>query len=274
MLLPGDYVRIKKPGINEGRMGLCIGFDNILDEYKIQVLFTEKEIYCEKSEVQKITEKQFNELIPKLQLDGCDYFLFDYDLKSTSEVLRNNVYLKGLYALGYYFPTNRYPEKNKEDPFSQTIIKFKNHQYSALSTGEKLAADIFTFFLNSKTLKSIISDVEYCFLMPTTKNKNHVSYWTRPLINKLRLKDISDYVYIVKKLDYYKYKKAYERKRMVKDAILFKPPSNERIQLQGKKALIFDDICTTGNQINELTNTLNKHGINEVYAFVLGKSKK
>ena len=40
-----------------------------------------------------------------------------------------------------------------------------------------------------------------------------------------------------------------------------------------KNVIIFDDICTTGNQINAITNLLAEKGVKKVYAFVIGRTK-
>ena len=60
---------------------------------------------------------------------------------------------------------------------------------------------------------------------------------------------------------------------VIEGAFEIKNAQNNLPSLNGKTCLILDDICTTGNHINEFTNTIAKERVKEVHAFVIGKTK-
>ena len=154
------------------------------------------------------------------------------------------------------------------------IINIKNGNRSAAED----IAKIFLYFIEkSIKLKEIVSKIDYIVMMPTTRDSNHVKLWGEIICKKLKKEDISDFVQISPEkrepLRYYKKKHAKKRTMIIKNAFKLFRTEEDFPSLKKKKCLILDDICTTGNQINELSNTLADEGVNEVYAFVIGKTK-
>lgn len=196
------------------------------------------------------------------------------DLKPRVEVLKDNYRFKGLFALGRYYPADRYPSLHNQDYFTNKILELKkdNHQVASEITS------IFLHFIkNFEKLQVILNQINYIVMMPTTRAINHLKQWGESLINKLHKQDITDLVYIIDErkhyFDTYKFKSPWDRKSTVNGAFKLKASKKEKIKLKGKACLILDDVCTTGTQINELTNTLVAEGAKEVYGLVIAKTK-
>ena len=60
-----------------------------------------------------------------------------------------------------------------------------------------------------------------------------------------------------------------ERKENIKDAFLV----NNKEEVKNKKVIIFDDIFTTGETVNEASKVLKQSGAKEVFVFVIAKNK-
>ena len=63
-----------------------------------------------------------------------------------------------------------------------------------------------------------------------------------------------------------------ERKRNVRDAYMIKNFEKNWFELQNKNILIFDDICTTGNTINECTRVLKELEPKSIGVFTIFKN--
>ena len=268
----GNYVRIKDREPYNSQIGKIKAFDG--NFFTIELKNIKKTIYCMESQIEKIP-KEFikkNTIFYKIS-DENRIELKDQDLKLTCNCLSSNRYLRGLYALGKYYPKGMYEEEFESDYLTRHIIGIKNQNRNS---AEEISRIYLYFIKKSKILTRIISIVDYIVFMPNVNFLNHVKYWGDILVKNLKKTDLSNYVYLApeKKEDikYYKYKKAWERAKIINGAFNIKK-SYDVSKLKGKKCLILDDICTTGYQINELTNTLANKGIKEVYAFVIGKTK-
>ena len=71
-------------------------------------------------------------------------------------------------------------------------------------------------------------------------------------------------------MEYYKSGYGWKRSKIISGAFQIE---DKNLNLKDKSCLIFDDICTTGLQINELSFTLARAGVKEIYAFVIGRTK-
>ena len=269
MILSGDYVRILK-GYYKGEIGIVKSFDGFA--YRIKLLKKSLEVKIPESELKIITKEELEEDLIKIRFDdGTQINLKDTDLQYTCNCLKSNFYFKGLFALGKYYSKEEYPDKYNKDYFTQQILRIKNFDKNAVED----IAKIYIYFINcSKILKDIVDKVDFVCLMPNINYKNHVEQWGRILCEKFDIPDISYNIYIkedkIDELRYYKYKKARERYKIINGAFQIK---KDNLNLEEKICLILDDICTTGLQINELTDTLVEVGTKETYAFVIGRTK-
>lgn len=269
MILPGAYVRILK-GFYKGETGIIKSFDGF--RFKIQLLKKDLEIKVEENGFKIISENELEEHLIKISIDdGTQIILKDTDLRYNCNYLKSNFYFKGLFALGKYYSKEEYPDKYNDDYLTQQILRIKNFNKNAIED----IAKIYIYFINhSKILTDIIDKVDCICFMPNINYKNHVEQWGRILCEKLDIPDISNNIYIKEdkkdELRYYKYKKARERYKSINGAFQIK---NNSLNLEKKTCLILDDVCTTGLQINELTDTLVEVGIKEIYAFVIGRTK-
>lgn len=272
MFFLGNYVRIRNKERYNNQIGKIKGFDG--NFYTIELKNIKKTIYCMENEIEKISVEDIekNKIFLKLS-EEYRFELKDQDLKLTCNCLSSNRYLRGLYALGKYYPRGMYEEKFENDYFTRHIISIKNqNRHSA----EEISRIYLYFIEKSKILTRIVNIVDFIVFMPNVNFLNHVKYWGDILVKNLQKTDLSNYVYIspekIEDIKYYKYKKAWQREKVINGAFNIKK-SFDATKLKGKNCLILDDICTTGYQINELTNTLADKGIKEVYAFVIGKTK-
>ena len=116
--------------------------------------------------------------------------------------------------------------------------------------------------------------IDFIVMMPSANYKNHVKLWAEYLCKKLNKRNLSEFIFLNKNklrlLKNYKYKKQWQRSKIIEDAFIV---YSNFPKVEGKKCLILDDICTTGNQINALTNLLVNEGVSEVYALVIGRTK-
>lgn len=273
MILAGDYVRILN-GFYRGENGIVINFDGY--RYKIKLLKKELEVKIERKDLEKISKNQIEEKIIKIRFDdGSEEILKDQDLRYTCDCLKYNRCFKGLYALGKYYSKEQYPKKHKKDYFTQQILKIKNFYRTQAQEAAQEIAKIYIFLIDqSELLKNIIKNINYICFMPNINYKNHVEQWGSILCDNLSIQDISHIIkipaYKEEGLRDYKYKVARERQKIISGAFLIR---ENTINLKEKNCLILDDICTTGLQINELSSTLSKAGVKEVYAFVIGRTK-
>lgn len=269
MILPGDYVKVLN-GYYKGEIGIIKGFDGF--SFKINLLKRALEIKLDDKEFEILDDKEIEEKeIKIISNDGTELLLKDIDLRYTSNSLRNNGYIKGLYSLGKYYAKNEYPEKHYNDYFTREILKLKNFNRKAAEN----IANIFSKFINeSEVLEEIAELIEYICFIPTIHYRNHVEQWGAILCENLGVQDISHIIEIPfhkrKLLKNYKFQYARGRYNIINGAFQIK--ENE-INLKNKCCLILDDVCTTGLQINELTTTLVSEGVREVYAFVIGRAK-
>ena len=269
MLLSGDHVRILE-GFYKGEIGIVKSFDGFM--YVIKLLKKALEVKIEEVELERVSKESIEkEKINIFFDDGTEITLKDMDLRYTSHCLKGNMNFKGLFALGKYYSKEEYPDKYNDDYFTQQILRIKNFDENAIED----IAKFYIYYINhSKILKDIVDKVDYICFMPNINYKNHVEQWGRILCEKLDIPDISYNIYIKEdkkdKLRYYKYKKARERYKIINGAFQIK---NNSLNLEEKTCLILDDICTTGLQINELTDTLVEVGTKEIYAFVIGRTK-
>ena len=273
MLIVGDYVRIKNREEYNGQIGKLKGYTGLV--YKIELKTVKKIIYCEESEIEKISEDDIEEeKIFYNFSDGDKLELRDQDLRTTCDCLTSNRYFRGLYTLGKYYPKWSYEEEFRQDYFSQQIMRIKSRN----SDSAKEISKIYLYFIEkSEILRKIVEKVKYIVPMPNINYPNHVKYWGDILIKKLQKIDLSDYFYVSpekkKDLSYYKSKQAWQREKIINGAYNINKAKGNFPSLHNESCLILDDICTTGNQINELTNTLVKENIKETFAFVIGRTK-
>ena len=271
MFFQGDHIKIKNKDHYEGKFGKIVGYDGV-KYYTIELSSIKKKILCLEDQIEKISEDIIKKKEKKITLyNGTTLNIKDQDLRLTCDCLKSNKYFKGLYALGKYYSSEYYPEKHGTDFFTQEILKIKNFdKYAA-----KNISDIILFYINkSDILKKIINMIDFIVMMPSAKYKNHVELWAENLCKKLNKRNLSEFIFLNKNklrlLKYYKYKKQWERSKIMEDAFII---YSNFPKVEGKKCLILDDICTTGNQINALTNLLVNEGVLEVYALVIGRTK-
>ena len=273
MILVGDYIRILD-GFYRGQNGIVISFDGY--RYKIKLLKKELEVKIKIKDLEKISKNQIEEKKIKIHFDdGTEEILKDQDLRYTCDCLKYNMCFKGLYALGKYYSKEQYPKKHKSDYFTQQILKLKNFDKTQAQEAAQEIAKIYIYLINqSELLKIIIKNINYICFMPNINYKNHVKQWGSILCESLSIQDISDIieipVYKEKGLRNYKYKFFGERQKIISGAFIVK---ENDFNFKEKTCLVLDDICTTGLQINELSSTLSKAGVTEVYAFVIGRTK-
>ncbi len=268
MILVGDYVRILR-GNYKGEIGIVKGF--VSSRYKIKLLNKSLEVRIPEHELEKIPEEKIKESIIKIRTSyGTEEILKDKDLRYKCECLTNNRF-RGLYALGKYYPKKVYPEKHNRDYFTQQILKIKNFN---INSAQEIAKIYASFINQSKLLKGIINKIKYICFMPNINYKNHVGLWGNLLSESFGIQEISDIIKIPANkeegLKYYKYKSFGERQKIISGAFIIR---ENNLNLKGKNYLILDDICTTGLQINELSSTLFEAGVEEVFAFVIGRTK-
>lgn len=272
MLIQGDYVKIKNKKDYTGKIGIIKGYDGYM-YYEIRLLDIKMTISCLEDQIEKIREEDIkNRYIRYKFKNNNEIELKDQDLRITCNCLSLNAFFKGLFALGRYYSDKNYPDEFKNDYFTQKIINIKNHNRNAA----KDIAEILLFFIKkSEILTNIVKKIDIIVMMPSTNYINHVKQWGDIICVDLNKRDLSEFIYISPEkeddLRYYKYKKAWQRSKIIEGAFKIKDP--HKSSFKGKSCLILDDICTTGNQINELTNTLAEVSVKEVYAFVIGKTK-
>ncbi len=268
MILVGDYVRILRGNYKE-EIGIVKGF--VSSRYKIKLLNKSLEVRIPEHELEKISKEKIKESIIKIRFDdGTEEILKDKDLHYKCKCLNNNRF-RGLYALGKYYPKKVYPEKHNRDYFTQQILKIKNFNKNSAQE----IAHIYASFINqSELLKDIINKIKYICFMPSINYRNHVGLWGSYLCESFGIQEISDIITIPpdkeEDLKYYKYKSFQERQKIISGAYII---HENNINFKEKNCLILDDICTTGLQINELSFILSKAGIEEIYAFVIGRTK-
>ncbi len=269
MILAGDYVRILI-GSYEGELGEVKSFNGI--KYIIKLLKKEIEVKLSEDEFKLIPKEEIEEKAIKVSCsDGSEKIIKDKDLRYGCNCLKNNRSFKGLYALGKYYAKNEYPDEYYSDYFTQQILKIKNFNRSAAQDISKIYK---AFIKKSIKIKEIVASVDYICFMPSINNRNHIEQWGREICEFLSIQDISYIIRIPRnkkgKMKYYKLKLASERFKIINGAFQIKP---NKLNLNGKVCLILDDVCTTGLQINELTNTLVNEGAKEIYALVIGRAK-
>jgi len=271
--IQGHRVKINKQGY-KGEIGKIVGYDGF-KYYEIELLKIKKTIKCLEDEIERASQNDIKKHEISLQIDdNLSLKLKDQNLKPLIECLDRNPNFEGLYSLGKYYSLHNYPDIHKSDFLSQKIIQLKSLNEEAA----KKITEIFLKFINSSSvLNSIIDKIDYGIMMPTTKNVNHVSLWGKNIFNKLNIKDLTELVYIkpekAKYFSNYAYKNPHDRELTAKEAFMLNKSSPNFPELNNKKCLILDDVCTTGNQINGLTNLLVSEGVKEVYAFVIGRTK-
>jgi len=269
MILPGDHIRILE-GLYEGEIGIIKSFDGL--RFRIKLSKKELEIKVEENGFEVLTENEIEGEIIKIGFDdGTEMNLKDSDLRFTSNSLKRNIYVKGLYALGKYYSKEEYPSEFYSDYFTQQILKIKDFNRNS---AEEIAKIYLNFINQSKILQEIVKKIDYICFMPNLNHKNHVEQWGSVLCEKLGILDISYIIRIQKQkrnvLRNYKFKYSSDRYRSINGAFQI---INNKLNLKNKICLILDDVCTTGWQINEITNTLAMAGVKEIYAFVIGRAK-
>ena len=269
MVLPRDYVRILK-GFYKGEVGRVKGFDGF--RFVIKLNNKALEVKIPENEFEKISEEQLKKSLIKINFrDNTVGILEDKDFRYTSDYLKTNMHFKGLFALGKYYSKKNFPNEHNSDYLSQQILGIKNFRASA---AQEVAIIYKRFIKESEILQKVVSKIDHICFMPNVNYKNHVKQWGNLLCDYLSIQDIS---YIIKIPDqkkvglrYYKYKPTWERQKIINGVFFI---NENRLNLKNNTCLILDDICTTGLQINELTNALVKTGVKEVYAFVIGRTK-
>lgn len=271
-LIVGDYVKIKNNKFHAGEIGKLEGYDGFM-YYKVKLLKTDQIVECALDEIEKIDDLEETESsFYFFQInEEVDLKLKNRNLKYKCEVLESNPFLHGLYALGKYYSYSNFPELHEKSYLSQLIIKLKNFD-------EKSAKEVFKIFIyymdHFSDLKNLIDSVHYTIMMPTLNPYNHVAVWGSWLTEHLHKQDISKFIQINPNrrddLQYYKKKNPYTRSKIMDNAFLFQ---GDNKLLQEKNVLILDDICTTGNQINAMTNLLAENGVKKVIALVIGRTK-
>ena len=274
VLLQGELVKIKKQSVFNGEIGKIVGYDGF-KYYEIALKSIKKCIKCLKSEIEEVSVADIknNEIYIKIG-DNKSLKVKVQDLKPSIESFEGNHHIKSLYALGKYYSLKRDYNMHKNDYLSQKIIQLKSFNKEA---AEKIA-EIFLIFINkAEKLRSIINKTDYIVMMPTTKETNHVSLWGEKICGVLNIHNITKYVYInpekVKYFKSYVSKSPSARHFTTTGAFMFDKSSPDFPSLKNRICLILDDVCTTGNQINELSNLLAGEGVTEVYCLVIGKTK-
>ena len=282
-LSEGDHVKIKKE-INE--FGKVIRYYPSYEIYSVKLLNRNITMNCRLEELEKIIlrnkyiekptilEKQLDKKMVESDLKLIGKF-FNQNLKKSFNYLKDNESLRAIHALGYYYPKWRYPENYESDFYTKQVIKLKRDSIPSMEKediGRKIAIIFLNFINESEILRSVINKIDYIFMVPTQNYFNHVKYWGDILCDRLNEIDLSETLSLQKNIKYYKRSSGEERKKKVRGAFKLDTSHNSFRSLRNRNCLLLDDICTTGNQINEITNLLSKYGTNEVYAFVIGKT--
>ena len=269
MVLSRDFVRILK-GLYKGEVGRVKGFDGF--RFVIKLKNKALEVKIPENELEKISKEQVKKSLIKIIFrDNTVRVLEDKDFRYTSDPLKNNTHFKGLFALGKYYSKSKFPNEHNDDYLSQQILGIKNFRASAAL---EIARIYKCFIKASEILQKIVSKIDHICFMPNIHYNNHVKQWGKILCDSLSIQDISDLVKIPnhKKdgLRNYKYKPPWARQKIVNGAFFI---NENNFNLKDTRCLILDDICTTGLQINELTNALVGAGVKGVYSFVIGRTK-
>lgn len=269
MVISRDFVRILK-GLYKGEVGRVKGFDGF--RFVIKLKNKALEVKIPENELEKISKEQVKKSQIKIIFrDNTVGILEDKDFRYISDSLKTNMHFKGLFALGKYYSKKKFPNEHNSDYLSQQILGIKNFRAPA---AQEIAIIYKRFILESEILQKVVSKIDHICFMPNINYNNHVKQWGNILCECLSIQDIS---YIIKIPDhkkdglrYYKYKSPWSRQKIISGAFFI---SENSLNLKDTTCLILDDICTTGLQINELTNTLVRTGVKEVYAFVIGRTK-
>ena len=250
-------------------------FEKIISNYKKQYGEENVHVGVLKSENKIINEKKRkNDRFIFKTNDGTLLKLKTENLKSKVRFLKNCENFMGLYALGCYFPADRYPSLHDHDYFTNRVLELKEDN-------NEVASEVIRIFLhfinNSINLQTIFNKIKYVVMMPTTRAINHLKQWGVSLINKFKKQDITDFVSIVeekkKYFNYYKFKSPWDRKDAVNGAFIVDTSKLLKKTLKNEKYLILDDVYTTGSQIYGLSKVLIAEGAKEVYALVIAKTK-
>lgn len=267
--LPGQHVKLLE-GYHKDKIAKIKSFDGYRYVVKLEGELLEIKVSEEKVKplsLEEIGRKNIEVNLP----DGSQATLKDKNLKHTSVCLRNNSSFIGLYAMGKYYAKHEYPQMFKMDYFTNQILEIKKYNQSA---AKKIAEYYLDFIKKSPNLSKIINEVDYACFMPTYKPRNHVELWGSQICNALKIPEISKIIKIprwkIKFLKNYKRQYADDRIKTVRGAFGIK---KNNINLRRKSCLILDDVCTTGLQIDALSDTLVEVGVREVYAFVIGRAK-
>ncbi len=274
VFIQGDRVIIQTQSNYDGEIGKIVGYDGY-KYFEIELLSIKKTINCLEKEIEIAPAEYIRKYELEINLDNNKILkLKAQNLKPSIEALRDNQVFKGLYALGKYYSLRDYPEKHKNDFLSQKIIELKSLNKKA---GQEIAEIYLSFIEDLAELKRITDKIDYIVMMPTTKETNHVSLWGDKICEALNKENLTKFIYInPEKVGYlkdYVHKDLWGRKLTAKGAFRIDKDKPSFPLLTNKTCLILDDVCTTGNQINALTNLLAEEGIREVYAFVIGKTK-
>ncbi|MFX0073311.1 MAG: hypothetical protein ACFFAO_19715 [Candidatus Hermodarchaeota archaeon] len=274
MFIQDQYIRIKNKGRYNGCIGRIVSF-NGFKYYKIKLLNEKKEIYCDQNQLEYANESDVRKHMFILKIDDKTKLIIkDQNLKPFVSILDKNDRFKGLYALGKYYSRSHYYSRHNLDYLSKKIIELKNLNHETADIIEKM----FHYFIeNFNSLKKIISKINYVVMMPSIKPTNHVGLWGRRLISKLKKNDLSEFISIPSEKKYifvdYKSYKYPKRAELIRGAFKINKDKKKFPNLHSRSCLILDDVCTSGNHINELTNILVEEGLKEAYAFVIGLTK-
>lgn len=274
VLLQGDKVKIQNQSKYSGEVGEIVGYDGY-QYYEIELMSVKKIIKCLEKEIEKASDDDMENYEVEVKVDDKKILkLKAQNLKPSIEALKDNQVFRALYALGKYYSFRDYPETHKNDFLSQKIIELKSLNKKA---AQEIAEVYLSFIEGVARIKRITDKIDYIVMMPTTKETNHVSLWGDKICEALNKKNLTKFIYInPEKVDYlkdYVHKDLWGRKLTAKGAFRIDKDKSSFPLLTNKTCLILDDVCTTGNQINALTNLLAEEGIREVYAFVIGKTK-
>ncbi len=139
---------------------------------------------------------------------------------------------------------------------------------------------LFRFFseiiLDNKILCEFINKYDYIIAVPIHKKRlkkrgyNQSALIAKEFSKKLNVTYIENILVKVKNIKPQSSLNKKQRCENIKGAYILKHSDNENI-LKDKKVLIFDDIYTTGNTVNECSKILNSTGCKEISIITIAK---
>lgn len=127
--------------------------------------------------------------------------------------------------------------------------------------------------LNCKKTYGFFSFYDIIIPVPMEKEKmlqrgyNQAELITNIICKNTKILNGNSFIKKIKKTKIQSSLNLNQRKENIKNAFYV----NDKNALKGKKIIIFDDICTTGNTVNEISRILKMSGAREILVIVLAK---